>query len=78
MERRGGTAARPARSRSMPKVYGALFDISALRDDVHDLRGVRGMSDYDAQRILTHLQRLESAALLLIERFELLHEVAAH
>lgn len=62
----------------MPEVYGALFDINLLRDDVRALRVRREMTDDDEERILTRLELLEAAALLIIERFEQLHEIAAH
>jgi hypothetical protein len=56
----------------MPKVYRALFDISALRDEVGSLTAD------DAERFIHRIDHLEAQALQLIDRFETQHHVSAH
>jgi hypothetical protein len=79
MDRHKRTVAAPMkRPTLMPKVYRALVDISTLRDDVHGLGDDLALSEHEQQRLLSRLEKLETAALLLIDHFEIQQGVAAH
>lgn len=56
----------------MPKVYRALFDISALRDEVCSL------TEPDAERLMHRIEHLEAKALQLLDRFETQQHIPAH
>jgi hypothetical protein len=71
MPRRLRKRDRPA----LPRLYGALFEISVLRDQ---LAGLRELPDADAARYLARLQELEGKANRLTEHFETRRGLSAH
>jgi hypothetical protein len=58
------------------ELYGALFAISSLRDEVGALAGK--LNGADLKRLLSRIAALESAALQLVESSEEKRPVAAH
>jgi hypothetical protein len=60
----------------LPKLYGALHDLSLMRDEV------RGLADELAQldkvRFLSHFDHIEAQALRLVEHFESRQRVVTH
>lgn len=53
-------------------LYGALFEISLLLDEVNELDAA------DAAPVVARLRQLESEALRLLDRVEMRRDVAAH
>ena len=60
----------------VPKLYGALFDISLLREQMLGL--VAQVPHADAARLLARATELEATALQLVDRIETRHQVPAH
>jgi hypothetical protein len=61
---------------SAPKLYGTLFEISAMRQQVREL-GV-DPSDYAAARFLSRLGEVEAQAMRLLDRLETRRGVVTH
>jgi hypothetical protein len=61
---------------SVPKLYGTLFEISAMREQVRAL-GV-DPTDYAAARFLSRLQEVETQAIRLLEHIETNRGVVTH
>jgi hypothetical protein len=61
---------------SVPKLYGTLFEISAMREQVREL-GV-DPTDFAAARFLSRLGEVEAQALRLLEHIETSRGAVTH
>lgn len=64
------------RRRALPALYGALFEIAAMKASVAELRG--DLAAAEADRLLGKLDKVEIVALSLLEAMETQRPVAMH
>ena len=64
------------RRATVPKLYGTLFEISVMREQVREL-GV-DPTDYAAARFLSRLGEVEAQAIRLLDHIETNRGVVAH